>query len=126
MVRSMDRMREEDEDSSRWATINLKPDQLEQVLATDYVETMRIDRPMQTVLARLEGRPEPKAKVVTFAGPIALCTLAIVLGSAALLLESNMWQATWRIPGMIGFGAAAVAAGIAAATLLILRLQERS
>jgi hypothetical protein len=120
-------MREQDDENvGRWDTVNLKPDQLEQVLATDYVETMRIDRPMQIVMARLEGRPEPKARSVSFAGPIALCTLGIVLGSVALLLESNLWQVTWRIPGMIGFGTAAVAAGIGAAVVLILRLQERS
>jgi hypothetical protein len=120
-------MREDDnENSGRWDTVNLKPDQLEQVLATDYVETMRIDRPMQIVMARLEGRPEPKARTVSFAGPIAVCTLAIALGSAALLLESNLWRVTWRVPGMIGFGAAAMAAGIGAAVLLIQRLQERA
>jgi hypothetical protein len=119
-------MREQDdEDSGRWDTVNLKPDQLEQVLATDYVETMRIDRPMQIVLARLDGRPEPKARVVSFGAPIALCTLGIVLGSVALLLESGLWRATWRVPGMIGFGTAALAAGIAAAVLLIQRLQDR-
>src|SRR5262245_26226147 len=120
-------MREQDdEDSGRWDTVNLKPDQLEQVLATDYVETMRIDRPMQIVMARLEGRPEPKARTVSFGGPLALCTLAIVLGSVALLLESTLWRVTWRVPGMIGFGTAAMAAGIGAGLLLIQRLQERS
>lgn len=119
----MDRMREEHDDPHRWATVNLKPDQLEQVLATDYVETVRIDRPMPIVLARLEGRPEPKAKVVSFVGPIALCMLAIVLGAPALLLQSHLWEPAWRVPGMIGFGAAALATAIAAVTLLVLRLQ---
>jgi hypothetical protein len=120
-------MREDDEkDPGRWDTVNLKPDQLEQVLATDYVETMRIDRPMQIVFARLDGRPEPKAKVVSFAAPIGLCTLAIVFGSLALLLESDLWQASWRVPGMIGFGAAALATGVGAVVLLVLRLQERA
>ncbi len=121
----MDRMREQDDDPNRWATINLKPDQLEQVLATDYVETVRIDRPMPIVLARLEGRPEPKAKVVSFVGPIALCMLAIVLAAPALLLQSHFWQPSWRVPGMIGFGAAALATGMAAATVLVLRLQAK-
>jgi hypothetical protein len=116
----------EQQDSDRWDTINLKPNQLEQVLATDYVETMRIDRPMHIVLARLEGRPEPKPEIVSYGGPIGLCTLAIVLGSAALLLESNWWQVAWRVPGMIAFGSAAVAAGIAAIALLIMRLQEKA
>ena len=120
-------MREQDDgDPKRWETINLKPDQLEQVLPTDYVETMRIDRPAQIVLARLEGRPEPRVKPVSFGGPIALCMLAIVLGSAALLLEGDVWRAAWRVPGMIGFGTAAVASGIGAVVLLVLRWQERA
>lgn len=120
-------MREQDdEDPKRWETVNLKPDQLEQVLPTDYVETMRIDRPARIVFARLEGRPEPKAKDVSFGGPIALFMLAIVLGSMALLLEGNVWRAAWRAPGMIGFGAAALAAGGGAVVLLIMRLRERA
>ncbi len=119
-------MREDDEDNpGRWDTINLKPDQLEQVLATDYVETMRIDRPAQIVFARLEGRPEPKAKVVSFAGPIALFTLSIVLGSIALLLEGNVLRPTWRVPGMIAFGAAALAVAAGAVVVLVQRLRER-
>ncbi|HCT80411.1 MAG TPA: hypothetical protein DGG94_04450 [Micromonosporaceae bacterium] len=116
-------MREEDE-QDRWPTVNLRPDQLEQILATDVVETMRIDRPMQIVLARLEGREPPRVQTVRYGAPIALCTLTIALGSVALLLESRLWNVTWRTEGMVGFGILATLVAAAAVTLLVIRLRE--
>jgi hypothetical protein len=115
----------EDAESGRWDTVNLRPDQLEQVLATDVVETIRIDQAMATVLARLEGTPPPPVRTVHYGAPIALCTMAIVTGSAALLLESDLWRASWRMAGIIGFTAISLMAAVAAVALLLTRLKRR-
>ena len=118
-------MREE-AGQDRWDTVNLRPDQFEQVLATDVVETIRIDHAMAHVMARLEGtRPPPPVRTVRFGAPIAFCTLAIVCGSAALLIESNLWRVPWRLAGVIGFGALSVMSGATALFLLIDRLRKR-
>ena len=64
-------MRQQD-DPDRWPTVNLKPDQLEQILATDVVETVRIDNAMRIVLDRLEGKTTPPPKPVRYGAPIAM------------------------------------------------------
>lgn len=117
-------MREE-AGQDRWDTVNLRPDQFEQVLATDVVETIRIDQAMAVVMARLEGTEPPPVRTVRYGTPIAFCTLAIVSASAALLIQSNLWRVPWRLAGIIGFTALAVMTGVTAVFLLIDRLRKR-
>ncbi len=107
------------DDPDRWPTVNLKDDQLEQVLATDVVETVHIDNAMRIVLDRLEGKTTPPAKPVRYGVPIGLCTMAIVATALALVLQSGYWDVSWRAQGMAGFGAFAVLAAGIAATVLI-------
>lgn len=116
-------MREDEPD--RWETVNLRPDQFEQILATDVVETIRIDQAMAIALSRLEGTSPPPVRTVRFGAPIAFCTLAIVTGAAALLIQSGFWRVPWRVAGIIGFTALAAMAAITAVALLIDRLRKR-
>jgi hypothetical protein len=117
-------MRQQD-DPDRWPTINLKPDQLEQILATDVVETVQIDNAMRIVLDRLEGKTTPPPKPVRYGAPIAFFTAAIVSAGMALLLESGYWLVPWRAQGIAGFGVFAVLSAAVAVTVLIRRQRIR-
>lgn len=107
------------DDPDRWPTVHLKPDQLEQVLATDVVETVHIDNAMRIVLDRLEGKTTPAPKPVRYGAPIAFCTMAIVAAALALVLQSGYWQVSWRAQGIAGFGLLALLGAGAAAALLV-------
>ena len=113
------------DDPDRWPTVNLKPDQLEQILATDVVETVRIDNAMRIVLDRLEGKTTPPPKPVRYGVPIALFTMVIIATATALLLESGYWHVSWHAQGIAAFGTFAVLNAAAAVIVLVRRHRMR-
>lgn len=117
-------MRAHDDEEDRWPTVDLRPDQFENVLATDVVETIRIDQHMALAMARAQEQQVARSEV-HFGAPIALCSLAILFGSLALLLDSGLWQVSWATAGIVAFTVVAVAAAVGSMTVLVRRLRER-